>query len=91
MGSCLLMFPGVRSSLIISSSGLEPPASGFWSRLLHPYSREDKIHRFMVKELSIARNTQKDSESYIEEREEGDGGDEEEKRKCHRGREQSSQ
>ena len=44
-----------------------------------------------MKELSIARNTQKDSESYIEEREEGDGGDEEEKRKCHRGREQSSQ
>ena len=31
MSSCLLMFPGVRSSLVFSGFGLKPPASGFYS------------------------------------------------------------
>ena len=34
------------------------------SRLLHPYNIEDKISRLMVKQFSIARDTQKDSQSY---------------------------
>ena len=29
VSSCLLMFPGVRSSLMFSSFGVKPPASGF--------------------------------------------------------------
>ena len=29
--SCLLMFPGIRSSLVFSSFGFKPPASGFQS------------------------------------------------------------
>ena len=31
MSSCLLMFPGIRSSLVFSSFGFKPPASGFQS------------------------------------------------------------
>ena len=31
MYSCQLMFPGVRSFLLFSSSGFKPPASGFQS------------------------------------------------------------
>ena len=31
MSSCRLMFAGVRSSLVFSSFGLKPPASGFQS------------------------------------------------------------
>ena len=31
VGSHLLIFPGVRSSVMVQSSGVEPPASGFWS------------------------------------------------------------
>ena len=31
MSSCLLMFSGVRSSLVSSGFGLKPPASGFQS------------------------------------------------------------
>ena len=30
-GSCQLMFPGVRSSLVFSGFGLKPPAFGFQS------------------------------------------------------------
>ena len=36
MNSCLLMFPGIRSSLMFSSFGVKPPASGFQS---YSYSR----------------------------------------------------
>ena len=28
--SCLFMFPGFRSYVMVQSSGVEPPASGFW-------------------------------------------------------------
>jgi len=31
MSSCQLMFPGVRSSLVFSGFGFQPPASGFQS------------------------------------------------------------
>ena len=31
MSSCLLMFPGIQSSLVFSSFGFKPPASGFQS------------------------------------------------------------
>ena len=38
------------------------------SRLLHPYRTEAKTPRLMVTQLSTFRNTQKDSQSYIEKR-----------------------
>jgi len=38
------------------------------SRLLHPHSTEEKTPRLMVKQLSTARNTQRDSQGYIEKR-----------------------
>ena len=58
---------------MVRSDGDEPPASGFQSypltvasRLLSPQSEEGKTHRLMVKQLSTVRNTQRDSQSYIE-------------------------
>ena len=36
------------------------------SRLLHPYSTDDKTSRLMVKRFSTVRDTQRDSQSYIE-------------------------
>ena len=38
------------------------------SGLLHPYHTEDKTPRLMVKQFSAARNTQRDSQSYMEKR-----------------------
>ena len=38
------------------------------SRLLHPYSTDDKISRLMVKRFSTVRDTQRGSESYMEKR-----------------------
>ena len=38
------------------------------SRLLHPYSTNDKTSRLMVKRFSTVRDTQKGSKSYMEER-----------------------
>ena len=38
------------------------------SRLLHPYSTEDKTSRLMVKQFSTARDTQRGSQSYMEKR-----------------------
>ena len=61
------------------------------SRLLHPYSTDDKISRLMVKIFSTMRDTQRDSQSYTEKREEGDRGDQEEKTGSQKGKEQSSQ
>ena len=56
------------------------------SRLLHPYSTEDKTPRLMVKQFSTARNTQRDPELYWKEkREGGDRGELEDKRKSQRG------
>ena len=60
------------------------------SRLLHPYSTDDKTSRLMVKQFSTVRDTQKDSELLTEEmREEGDRGDQE-KRGSQKRRKQSS-
>ena len=62
------------------------------SRLLHPYSTDDKTSRLMMKQLSTLRDTQRGSQSLGEEkREEGDRGDQEEKRGNQKGREESSQ
>ena len=38
------------------------------SRLLHPYSTDDKTSRLMVKQFSTVRDTQRDSQSYMEKR-----------------------
>ena len=38
------------------------------SRLLHPYSTDDKTSRLMVKRLSTVRDTQRGSQSYMEKR-----------------------
>ena len=62
------------------------------SRLLHPYSTDDKAYRLMVKQFSTARDTKNFTKLHGEEkREEGNTGDQEEKRGCQKGREQSSQ
>ena len=61
------------------------------SKLLHPYSTDDKTSRLMVKRFSTVRDTYRGSQSYMEKSEEGDRGDQEEKRGNQKGREQSSQ
>ena len=38
------------------------------SRLLHPYSRDDKTSTLMMKPLPTARDTQRGSQSYTEKR-----------------------
>ena len=38
------------------------------SRLLHPYSTNDKTYRLMVKRFSTMRDTQRGSQSYMEKR-----------------------
>ena len=69
-----LMFPGVRSSLLFSGFGLKSLASAFQSyftvasRLLHPYSTDDKTSRLMVKRFSTLIDTQRGSQSYMEKR-----------------------
>ena len=62
------------------------------SRLLHPYSTDDRTSRLMVK----IRHSEGYPESFTElhgeeKREEGDRGSQEEKRGNQKGREQSSQ
>ena len=61
------------------------------SRLIHPYSTDNKTSRLMVKRFSTVGDTQRGSQSYMKKREEGDRGDQEEKRGNQKGREQSSQ
>jgi len=93
----LLMFLGIRSSLMSSSFGVNPPALAFSLILrvasnLHPYSTDNKTSRLMVKQFSTARNTQRSSQLHgKEKREEGDRGDQEETRGNQNGRDQSSQ
>ena len=79
VSSCLLMFPGIRSSLMFSSFGVKPLASDFYSftvasRLLHPYSTDDKTSRLVVKQFSTVKDTpERFTELHGEEkREEGD-------------------
>ena len=38
------------------------------SRFLHPYSTDDKTSKFMVKQFSTAKDTQRGSQSYMEKR-----------------------
>ena len=94
MSSCQLMFPGVRSFLVLDLSLLPLVFSLILtvaSRLLHPYSTDDKTSRLIEKRFSTVRDTQRGSQSYMEKREEGDRGDQEEKRGNQKGRDQSSQ
>ena len=63
MSSYRLMFPGFKSSLMVSGFGLKPPASGFQfyftvaSRLLHLYSTDDKTSKLKMKSFSTVRDT----------------------------------
>ena len=74
VSSCLLMFPGIRSSVMFSSLQLSLLPLDFSliltvaSRLLHPYSTDDKTSRLMVKQFSTVRDTQRGSQSYMEKR-----------------------
>ena len=61
------------------------------SRLLHPYRTDDKTSRLMMKSFSTVRDTPRGTQSYIEKREEGDRGDQKEKRGNQKRREQASQ
>ena len=62
------------------------------SRLLHPYSTDDKTSMLMVKRFSAVRDTQRSSQLPGEaKREEGDRGDQEEKRGNQKERDISSQ
>ena len=62
------------------------------SRLLHPYSSDDKTSRLMVKRFSTVRDTQRGSEFHGEEKmEEGDRGDQEQKRRSQKGKDKSRQ
>ena len=69
MSSCQLMFPGVRGFLELSvlDISLLPLAFSLIltvaSRLLHPYSTDDKTAALMVKRLSTLRDTQRGSQS----------------------------
>ena len=54
------------------------------SRLLHPYSTNDKTSRLMVKRFSTVRDTQRGSQCDMEKREEGDRGDQEGESKAER-------
>ena len=74
MSSYQLMFPGVRSSLVFSGFGLEPPASGFQSycysslKISPSYSTDDKTSRLKMKSFSTVRDTQRGTQSYMEKR-----------------------
>ena len=72
MSFCLLMAPGGRRFLVISSFVFRPSSSGFQSyfeiRLLRPYSTDSKTYRLMVKRFSTVRDTQRGSQSYMRKR-----------------------
>ena len=74
MSSCLLIFPGIRSSLVFLSLDLSLLPLVFSliltvaSRLLHLHSTDDKTSRLMEKRFSTMRDTQKVSLSYMEKR-----------------------
>ena len=99
MSFCLLMLPGIRSSLMFSSFGVKPSASGFQSYSYHslkayqPYSTDDKTSRLMVKKILHSEgHPDRFTELHGEEkRVPRDTGDQEEKRGSQKGREESSQ
>ena len=88
--------PGITSSLMFSSFGVKPPASGFYSysslKTSHPNSTYDKTSTLMVKQFSTVRDNKRGSQSYMEKRRgRRDRGDREEKRRGQMVREQSTQ
>ena len=72
MSSCQLMFPELGvfwCSQVLYFSLLSLVFSLILtvaSRLLHPYSTDDKTSRLMLKQFSTVRDTQRGSQSYIE-------------------------
>ena len=74
MSSCLLIFSGIKSSLMFSSLDLSLLPLAFSliltvaSGLLHPSSTDNKTSRLMVKKFSTVRDTQRGSQSYMEKR-----------------------
>ena len=83
------MFPSLDLSLLPLAFSLSLTVA---SRLLHPYSTDDKTSRLMLKRFSTVRDTQRGSQVHGEEkREEGDRGDQEEKGGYQKEREISSQ
>ena len=74
ISSYLLMFPGVRSSLVFSGLDLSLLLLVFSliiivaSRLLHLYSTVDKTSRLKMKSFSTVRDTQRGSQNYMEKR-----------------------
>ena len=66
------MFPGVRSFLMFSTFGFKPLAFSLIltvaSRLLRPFSTDDKTSRLMVNRFFTVRDTQRGSQSYMEKR-----------------------
>ena len=70
---------------MFSSFGFKPPDLAFSliltvaSRLSHPYSTDEETSRLIMKRFGIVRDIQRGSQSYMEKREEGDRGDQEEK------------
>ena len=71
MSSCLLIFPGIKSSLMFSSLDLSLLPLVFSliltvaSRLLHLYRTDDKTSRLMVKKFSTVRDIHRGSQSYM--------------------------
>ena len=62
------------------------------SRLLHPYITDNKTSRLKVKRFSTVRDIQRGSEFHGEEKtEEGDRGDQEQKRRSQKGKDKSRQ
>ena len=93
-----LLLINVPWSQEFSGFEIKTPASGFQSnsysslKLLHLYSTDDKTSKLMVKRFSTVRDTQRGSELHGEEKgEEGEKGDQEEKRGYQKGREQANQ
>ena len=69
LSSCLLMFSGIRSSLMFPELHLAfSLILTIASRLLHPYSTDVKQSRLMEKQFSTARDTQRGSQSYMKKR-----------------------
>ena len=98
MSSCELMFPesgGFWCSQVLELSLLPLAFSLILtvaSRLLHPYSTDDKTSRLMVKRFSTVRDIQRVSPSYMEKkRRRREIEVTLEKRGNQKGREQSSQ
>ena len=71
MNPCQLMSPGVRSFLVFSSFGFKSLASGFQSysySSLSTVQHSDKTSRLMVKQFSTVRDTERGSQSYMQNR-----------------------